>query len=135
MTDFPNPGETFKIGVDICSIERIEQVYQKFGERFLDRILTEKEKAYVTSSDRHLISRLAARFAAKEASAKALGTGISGIGWKDVEVGKKPSGEPGIILHDRAKTRAHKLGLKDFQVSLSHERAYAIAFVVALRSR
>lgn len=127
--------DSFKTGVDICSIARVEEVYKKFGERFLDKILTESEKTYVLKSARHLVSRLAVRFAAKEACAKALGTGIRGIGWKDVEVGKKPSGEPSIILHRRAKERALKLGLTEFQVSLSHEREYAVAFVVAARSR
>ena len=123
--------DSYKIGVDICSIKRVEEVYERFGKRFLERILTDAEAAYVTSSPRHLISRLAGRFAAKEACAKALGCGIRGINWKDVEVTKKQSGEPGINLHARARARANKLGLQNFQLSISHEREYAVAFVVA----
>ncbi len=123
--------DPFKIGVDICSIKRVEETYERFGKRFLEKILTEAEAAYVTSSPKHLIPRLAGRFAAKEACAKALGTGLRGINWKDMEVTKMHSGEPGICLHARARARAEKLGLQNFQLSISHEREYAVAFVVA----
>ncbi|HMO20320.1 MAG TPA: holo-ACP synthase [Candidatus Melainabacteria bacterium] len=123
--------DPFKIGVDICSIKRVEETYERFGKRFLEKILTEAEAAYVTSSPKHLIPRLAGRFAAKEACAKALGTGLRGINWKEMEVTKMHSGEPGICLHARARARAEKLGLRNFQLSISHEREYAVAFVVA----
>lgn len=132
-----NPSDSgsnsaLKAGVDICSIARVRNVYQKFGEKFLHRILTEREAQYVRSSKPHLITRLAARFAAKEAMLKVLGTGIVGVSWKEIEVGKAYSGEPSIILHGRAKARAEKLGLEKIALSMSHEKEYAVAFIVAM---
>ena len=124
--------EILRSGVDICSIARVDEVYQKFGEKFLRRILTQKEAAYVQSSSRHLITRLAARFAAKEAMMKVLGTGIVGAGWHEIEVAKAPSGEPSILLHGRAKIRAERLGLRKISLSMSHEKEYAVAFIVAM---
>ncbi|MCA9802925.1 MAG: holo-ACP synthase [Cyanobacteria bacterium HKST-UBA02] len=125
---------TFKIGTDICSIARIEQVFGKYQERFLKKILTEDERTYVLSARSHMISRLAARFAAKEATMKALGTGIRAISFKEVEVTRASSGAPAIKLHGRAKARAEKLGLTNLEVSLSHEREFAVAFVLAYGS-
>lgn len=124
--------ELLRTGVDICSIARVREVYQKFGEKFLRRILTEEEAAYVKSSSHHLITRLAARFAAKEAMLKVLGTGIVGVGWREVEVSRAPSGEPSIVLHGRAKVRAERLGLSKISISMSHEKEYAVAFIVAM---
>lgn len=123
------PG--LKVGVDICSIARVTNVYEHYGEKFLKRILTENEIAFVKSSKKHFITRVAARFAAKEAVVKVLGTGWRGVGWQEVELERKPSGEPRIILHGRAQARAHQLGLSRFEVSMSHEKEYAVAFVVA----
>lgn len=120
-----------KIGTDICSVSRIETTCQKFGERFAKRILTENERRYVFSRKHGVAQRFAARFAAKEAMSKALGTGWNGIGWKEVEVARKPSGEPVIVLHGRAAALAEKLGLEQIEVSLSHEHEFAVAFVVA----
>ena len=74
--------------------------------------------------------QLAARFAAKEAVMKALGTGTRGIGWKDIEVTRKPTGEPEIALHGRAMVRARKLGIDRLAISLSHSKNYAVASVV-----
>lgn len=125
-------NELLRSGVDICSVARIKDVYQKFGEKFLRRILTEKEAAYVKSSSHHLITRLAARFAAKEAMLKVLGTGIVGVGWHEVEVSRAPSGEPSIVLHGRAKIHAERLGLSKISLSMSHEKEYAVAFIVAM---
>lgn len=132
-----NPSDSgsnsaLKAGVDICSIARVRNVYQKFGEKFLRRILTDKEADYVKSSNHHLITRLAARFAAKEAMLKVLGTGIVGVGWREIEVSKAPSGEPSILLHGRAKIRAERLGLSRISISMSHEKEYAVAFIVAM---
>jgi holo-[acyl-carrier protein] synthase len=123
-----------KIGTDICSVLRIENTYSKFGKRFAERILTESEERYVFSRNKNIAHRFAARFAAKEAVSKALGTGWNGIGWKEVEVTRKPSGEPGILLHGRAAALAEKLGLTHIEVTLSHEREFAVAFVVAYGS-
>lgn len=124
-------SDTVKVGVDICSTRRIEEAYKRFGDRFLEKVLTEDEKIYVSSSKRHLVSRLAARFAAKEAIAKALGLGLRGLSFKEMEIKRSHTGEPGVTLHARAKKRASDLGLNNFQISLSHERDYAVAFVVA----
>lgn len=121
----------FKIGSDICSIKRIEAAYERFGGRFLDRILTSGEKKYVLSKPKDFLSRVAARFAAKEATSKALGTGLIGVGWKEIEVVRLPSGAPTIKLHGRASQRAEEIGLAYFEVTMSHERDYAIAFVMA----
>ncbi len=120
-----------KVGTDICSIKRVAAAYARFGERFLDRLLTPGEKGYVTSHSAHLVNRLAGRFAAKEAASKALGTGWRGIFWKEIEVGREPSGAPRLILHGRAAALAQKLGLKHWEVSLSHDGDYATAFVLA----
>lgn len=120
-----------KIGTDICSVTRIAASYSRFGKRFAQRILTESETRYVFGRDRNMAQRFAARFAAKEAVSKALGTGWNGIGWKEVEVTRKRSGEPGIQLHGRAAQRAQALGLSIFEVTLSHEREFATAVVVA----
>jgi phosphopantethiene--protein transferase domain len=120
-----------KIGTDICSVKRIEQAYERFGKRFLDRILTDDEASYVLSAERHFVHRLAGRFAAKEATVKALGTGWIGVGWKEVEIVRMPSGEPRLTLHGRAYDRAVDLGLDYFEISVSHEKEFALAFVVA----
>lgn len=120
-----------KIGTDICSVDRVTLVYERFGERFLDRILTDSEKRYVLKHPKHTAGRLAARFAVKRAASKALGTGWSGISFKEIEVVKQKSGEPALTLHGRAKTIAEKNGLTNWQVSLSHEKEFATAVVLA----
>lgn len=120
-----------KIGTDICSITRITGAYARFGERFLDRILTPQEKCYVLSQPRQAMARLAGRFAAKEAASKALGTGWHGVGWKEIEVLRLLSGEPTLQLHGRAIAIAQARGLEIFEVSISHDREYATASVLA----
>lgn len=120
-----------KVGTDICSVKRIEQTYEKYGQRFLDKILTDNEQDYVLSRPAHRATTLAGRFAAKEAVSKALGTGWRTIGWKDVEIVRHPSGAPSVVLHGRAKELAARLGLTRFEVSVSHEKEFATAFVVA----
>jgi holo-[acyl-carrier protein] synthase len=120
-----------KIGTDICSLKRIESAYERFGVRFLERILTDDEKQYVLSDAPHTVTRLAGRFAAKEAVSKTLGTGWYGVTWKEVEIVREPSGEPTIRLHDRAQAIAERRGLKNWSLSISHEREYAVAMVVA----
>jgi holo-[acyl-carrier protein] synthase len=123
-------GLTIKIGTDICSVQRVAKTYARFGQRFADRILTKAEQEYVLSKPMHVATRLAARFAAKEAMSKVLGTGWNGIGWKEIEVKRQPSGEPWLLLHGRAAAMAERRGLTNFEVSLSHEREYATAFVI-----
>ncbi len=119
-------------GVDLVSIPRIQRVLDAHGERFLARVYTPAEVFWC----RNRIPELAARFAAKEAVAKALGVGMrilsrDGIGFRDVEVVPDPRGKPLVVLHDRAAERAGELGLREWAISLSHEREMAVAFVVA----
>ena len=114
------------VGVDVIEIERVAATLARFGDRFLERVFTEGETAYC----RGRAPQLAARFAAKEAVMKALGTGTRGVGWREVEVTRKPTGEPGIALHGRAAERAARLGIDRIAVSLSHSRHYAVASVI-----
>tara|TARA_B100000686_G_scaffold31534_1_gene32647 strand:- start:376 stop:759 length:384 start_codon:yes stop_codon:yes gene_type:complete len=114
------------IGVDIIEIWRIGATLQRFGKRFLERIYTLDEITYC----RNRAPQLSARFAAKEAVMKALGTGTRGIGWKEIEVQRSKSGQPHIKLTGRAAARASKLGVVSIEVSLSHSREYAVASVV-----
>lgn len=116
------------VGVDIIEIGRIARVYDDFGERFLRKVFTERER----DRYRGRPNELAARFAAKEATSKALGTGIVGIRWKDMEVLSNRRGKPVLILHGQAAERARMLGLTDFSVSLTHSRTDSMAFVVAV---
>ena len=113
-------------GVDIIEIERIAGVLERYGHRFLHRIYTPGELEYCRGRP----SNLASRFAAKEATMKALGTGVRGVGWKDIEVVRAPSGAPSIALHGRAKSRAEQLGVVEISVSMSDSRDNAVAFVV-----
>lgn len=113
-------------GVDIIEISRVGRVLEQYGERFLARVYTADEIAYCRGRP----SNLAARFAAKEATMKALGTGVRGVGWKDIEVVRHPSGAPSIKLHARGKRRAERLAVKEISLSMSHSHAYAVAFVV-----
>lgn len=114
------------VGIDVIEIDRVAQAVARWGQRFLERIYTPGELAYC----RGRAERLASRFAAKEAVMKALGTGNRGVGWHDVEVVRKPSGQPTIVLYGRASRRAASLGIQSLAVSLSHSRAYAVASVV-----
>lgn len=123
---------TIKIGTDICQIDRVKSVYKRDGKRFLNRILTENEIKYVTSNSKNLINRLAGRFAAKEATSKVLGIGLKGVYFKEVEILRESSGAPKLVLHKRAKSKANKLGLQNFEVSISHEKDFAIAIVVGV---
>lgn len=120
-----------KIGTDICSTKRVSAAYERFGKRFLERILTDSEIAYVLSQPPHTIARLAGRFAAKEAASKALGTGWRGIGWKEIEIVRQPSGAPGLRLYGRAAALAQASGLHCWEVSVSHEHEFATASVLA----
>ena len=119
------------MGTDIVSIRRIEEAYAKFGKKFLERILTEQEINYVLSRSKRIGEAIAGRFAAKEACAKVLGTGWRNLDWKEVEVLREASGAPKIILHNRALNLASQRDLNRFEISISHERDFAVAFVVA----
>ncbi len=117
------------VGVDIIEIARIERVLADYGDRFLRKIYTERERERYASR----VPELAARFAAKEATSKALGTGIRGIRWREMEILANRRGKPLLLLHGAAAERAEMLGLVAFDVSLTHSRTEAMAFVVALR--
>lgn len=114
------------VGIDVIEISRIRRALERYAARFLERIYTPGEIAYC----RGRVPELAARFAAKEAVMKALGTGIRGISWRDIEVLPNPRGKPLIGLHGTAARRASEIGLHELDLSLSHSRAYAIAAVV-----
>ena len=113
-------------GVDIIEIARVKRVAEEYGERFFRRIYTEGELAY----SRGRAPQLASRFAAKEATMKALGTGVRGIPWKDIEVIRGRGQAPRIELHRKALARADRLGLTALALSLSHSREFAVASVV-----
>jgi holo-[acyl-carrier protein] synthase len=112
-------------------IARIEQSYVRFGEAFLERIFTPGEIAYCMAKKNYAES-LAARFAAKEAGAKALGTGISrGVSWRELEVRRLPGQRPELHLSGRAAEIAARLGIRRLSLSLSHSRHQSIAIVIA----
>ena len=118
------------LGIDIIEVERIRASHEKFGDRFLNRILHPNEVAYCLSY-RDPAPFLAARFAAKEAISKAFGTGIgSKLGWRDVEVGKRETGEPFVILHEAGQTLLRDRGAGGVLLSLSHTENYAAAVAV-----
>jgi holo-[acyl-carrier protein] synthase len=118
------------IGTDIVEVDKIGKLIKKFGDIFLRKIFSEWEIAQCTGAT--ATRRFAARFAAKEAFSKAIGTGIGrSVGWKDVSVGKKISGEPYIILSEKAKAVVQSLGFSGARVSISHTKTIAHA-VVAL---
>ena len=123
----PDREGEIAVGIDIIEIARIQRTLDDFGERFLHRVFTERER----DRYRGRTNELAARFAAKEATSKALGTGIVGIRWREMEVLPNRRGKPVLILHGRAAERARSLGLTSFSVSLTHSRSEAMAFVVA----
>jgi holo-[acyl-carrier protein] synthase len=115
------------VGVDMVEISRIQTVLERQGDRFLGRVYTHAELAYA----RGRASALATRWAAKEATAKALGTGIGAVDFQDIEVVCDAQGKPGLLLHGRAARLAAQLQLNQFALSLSHTTEYALAFVVA----
>jgi holo-[acyl-carrier protein] synthase len=117
-------------GVDIADVARIKAAVERFGERFLRRVFTPDELRYATSKA-NAAERLAARFAAKEAAMKAIGTGLRhGVTWQDVEVVRQPGGRPGLRLTGKAADFAATLGCKRIHLSLSHTEAQAIAHVI-----
>ncbi len=114
-----------RIGVDIIEITRIEEAMNRWGRRFLHRVYTRPE----LSLCREKPQALAVRFAGKEAVMKALGTGVKGISWQEVEIMAEHSGKPRVHLYGKAKAKAEELGLDELAISLSHSQEYAIAFV------
>jgi holo-[acyl-carrier protein] synthase len=124
------PQGTTELGVDIIRISRIAETMDRFGDRFARRVLTPAEAAYV----RNRPQTLAGRWAAKEAVSKVLGLGVRGIGWRDIEVERLPTGAPAIRLHGRAARRAEQLEMGRIAVSISHEADYAVAIAYGVRT-
>src|ERR1700690_704627 len=117
-------------GIDIAEVPRIGESIGRFGERFRRRIYTEGEIRYCDSKANR-VERYAARFAAKEAAMKALGTGWSrGVRWRDIEILRQPGGRPTIQFHGKAAEFAAQLGAKNIALSLSHTAEQAIASVI-----
>ena len=118
------------IGVDLVECARIEHSLERFGERFLHRVFTDGEIEYCNSM-KFPARHLAARFAAKEAVSKAFGTGIGkSMGWRDIDVRKKPSGEPYLVLSGGAEELAKNRGITKSHITLSHTDKHAMAQVV-----
>jgi holo-[acyl-carrier protein] synthase len=117
-------------GVDLIEIERIANSIERYGVRFLHRVYTDHEIAYC-SRKRSSAESFAVRFAAKEAGAKALGTGISrGVTWNEFEVGREPGGRPVLELHGRAELLARELGVRTISLSITHTGSLAMATVL-----
>jgi holo-[acyl-carrier protein] synthase len=117
-------------GIDIIEVERIDASHKKFGERFLNRILRPGELAYCLSH-KNPAPFLAARFAAKEAISKAFGTGIGAeLGWQDMEICRRESGEPYVVLHDKGQVLLQQRGGRIVHISLSHTEKHATAVAI-----
>ena len=117
-------------GIDIAEVPRIREAIERHGQRFLHRIFTEGEIQYCESKANR-IERYAARFAAKEAGMKAIGTGWNhGVRWRDIEVARKPGGRPTLLLHGKAAEFAARLGATNIALSLTHTAEQALAQVI-----
>jgi holo-[acyl-carrier protein] synthase len=120
-------------GIDLVDVDRIARLMDEHGARFLERVFTEAERAYALDAPKTRDERLAARFAAKEAVLKALGTGWrGGIAWTDVEVTRSASGEPGVRLSGRAAEVAAERGVASWLLSLTHTSGFASASAIGL---
>ena len=124
------PAGTTELGIDIIKVQRIRAALERFGSRFANRVLTEAEQRYV----RDRPETMAGRWAAKEAVSKVLGLGVRGIGWRDIEIERLPTGQPAVRLHGRAAARAEQLGMERVAVSISHESEYAVAIAFGIRA-
>jgi holo-[acyl-carrier protein] synthase len=124
------PEGTTELGIDIVRVERIRAALERFGDRFSNRVLTSSERRYVRGRP----ETFAGRWAAKEAVSKVLGLGVRGIGWKDIEVERMPTGQPAIRLHGRAAQRADQLGMGRIALSITHESDYAVAIAFGVRT-
>src|SRR5512134_1489263 len=124
------PAGTTELGIDIIKVERIRATLERFGPRFAGRVLTPAEQRYVRGRP----ETFAGRWAAKEAVSKVLGLGVRGIGWRDIEIERLPTGQPAVRLHGRAATRAEQLGMGRIAVSITHESEYAVAIAFGVRT-
>jgi holo-[acyl-carrier protein] synthase len=124
------PEGTTELGIDIIKVDRIRAALDKFGDRFSRRVLTDHERKYVRGRP----ETFAGRWAAKEAVSKVLGLGVRGIGWRDIEVQRLPTGQPAVRLHGRAAQRADQLGMGRIALSITHESDYAVAIAFGVRT-
>jgi holo-[acyl-carrier protein] synthase len=124
------PPGTTELGIDIIKVARIQATLERFGARFSRRVLTPGEQRYV----RDRPETFAGRWAAKEAVSKVLGLGVRGIGWRDIEVERLPTGQPAVRLHGRAAERAEQLGMDRIALSITHESDYAVAIAFGVRT-
>ena len=124
------PAGTAELGLDIIRVDRIREALERFGDRFAGRVLTPAESRYVQNRP----ETFAGRWAAKEAVSKVLGLGVRGIGWRDIEIERLPTGQPAVVLHGRAVARATQLGIERVAVSITHEREYALAVAFGVRT-
>jgi holo-[acyl-carrier protein] synthase len=124
------PAGTTELGIDIINVARIRAAIERFGARFSARVLTPTEQRYV----RDRPETLAGRWAAKEAVSKVLGLGVRGIGWREIEIERLPTGQPAVRLHGRAARRAEQLQMERIAVSISHESDYAVAIAFGVRA-
>lgn len=120
-----------RTGIDLIEIERITDALQRYGMRFLQRVFTPAELSECNGDFSRYVPSLAARFAAKEAVAKALGTGIGAVTWQEIEILHECSGQPLLQLSGEARRLADELGLTTWSLSLSHTHLHAVAMVVA----
>lgn len=131
-------AQRMSVGIDLVRLSRVEESMATFGDRFLRRVFTEGEIAYATAAPDLTTARLAARFAAKEATVKALDLAERGVGWREIEVTRTASGAPELMLHGNARAAADEAGsgvADSLSVSLSHEGDYATAVVVSYAER
>lgn len=119
-----------ELGIDIIKVDRIRASLERFGDRFSHRVLTPNEQRYVRGRP----ETMAGRWAAKEAVSKVLGLGVRGIGWRDIEIERLPTGQPAVRLHGRAQARAEQLGMGRIAVTISHEADYAVAMAFGIRT-
>ena len=124
------PVGTTELGIDIVRVGRIRRTLERFGARFETRVLTPAEQRYVRGRP----GTMAGRWAAKEAVSKVLGLGVRGIGWRDIEIERLPTGQPAVRLRGRAAVRAEQLGMERIAVSISHEEDYAVAIAFGVRT-
>ncbi len=127
----PTQGVNVAVGIDIIEVDRVRKVYERHGERVLKRGYTEMEVRQCRGKP----TRLAGRFAAKEAISKALGTGLHGVAWREMEIVQLRSGRPTVTLHGNARRRAELLGISAFDVSIADLNAFSIAVAVAIQAQ
>lgn len=116
----------YAVGIDVIEIARVRRVFERHPQRFLARVYTPEEVAFC----RGRVAELAARFAAKEAVMKALGTGARGLAWREIEILPNQRGKPLVYLHGAARRRGEAIGLRGVDISLTHSHELAIAAVV-----